>query len=122
MKDKYASTNDPRSYVGYDLYGFPYNAKYPPNKEKFGDAHEGYSNKARGVLLYDFAVMGYDVKITYKGRTYYFLNDGKAYLSDERFTKQLETFESPMELIENLTIEGIPLVNLLDKLDDAEPV
>jgi hypothetical protein len=108
MKDEVTPTNDPRTYVGYDLYGFPYNSKYLPNKEKFGDRYEGYSTKARGVLLYDFAVMGYDVKITYKGKIYYLLNDGKAYLSDEGFTKELASFDSPMALIENLTLEGTP--------------
>lgn len=46
--------NDPRDFVGYDLFGYPFNKKYPPNKEKYGQAFEGYSCKALGVLLYDF--------------------------------------------------------------------
>jgi hypothetical protein len=122
MNDELTPFNDPRSYVGYDLCGFPYNLKYPPNTEKYGTSHEGYSNKARGVLFYDFAVMGYDAKIVYKGKSYYLLNDGEACLSDRTFSERIETFESPISLIEHLKIEGIPLIELLDELEDAEPV
>ena len=48
--------NDPRNYVGYDLFGYPFNSKYPPNKEKYGESFEGYSYKALGVLLYDYCI------------------------------------------------------------------
>ena len=122
MKNEITPENDPREYVGYDLYGFPYNCKYPPNKELYGCSHEGYSNKARGVLLYDFAVMGYDVEFSYKGKRYYLLNDGEAYLSDKDYAAKLKAFENPMELIEKLEIDGTRLIDLLDQLDDAEPM
>lgn len=49
--------NAPCDYVGYDLFGYPFNQKYPPNKEKLG------------VLLYDYCVMGYDVELNYKDKT-----------------------------------------------------
>ncbi len=29
--------NDTRNFVGYDLMGFPFNKKYPPNKNKYGE-------------------------------------------------------------------------------------
>ncbi len=53
--------NDPRDYVGYDFFRYPFNKKYPPNKEKYGQSFEGYPYKALGVLLCDCCVMGYDV-------------------------------------------------------------
>ncbi|WP_290235651.1 hypothetical protein [Bacteroides acidifaciens] len=38
--------NDPRDYVGYDIHGYPFNKKYPPNKKKYGQSFEGYPYKA----------------------------------------------------------------------------
>ena len=122
MATKITPDNDPRDYVGYNLLGYPFNCKYPPNKEKFGERFEGYATKGEGVLLYDFAVMGYDAEIVYLGKKYHLLNDGEAYLSDEHYTKHCEEFEDPMDLIENLKIEGKPLISILKELDDAEPI
>lgn len=59
----------PRDYVGYDLFGYPFNKKYHPNKEKYGQSFEDYHDKALGVLLYDYCVMGYDVELNYKDKT-----------------------------------------------------
>ena len=69
--------NDPREWVGYNLCGYPFNKKYPPNKKLYGQSFEGYPNKALGVLLYDFAIQGYDVELSYKGKTYYFMDVGE---------------------------------------------
>lgn len=30
-------------YVGFDLFGYEYNCKYPPNKEQFGNDFGGYA-------------------------------------------------------------------------------
>lgn len=114
--------NDPRDYVGYDLFGYPYNSKYPPNKEKFGQSFEGYSNKALGVLLYDYCVMGYDVELTYNGETYYLLNAGEGIVSDKHFTERKAVFESPMDLVENFKIDGKTLLQLAPEIEDIEPV
>lgn len=122
METKINKENDPRKYVSYNLAGYPYNCKYPPDTQRFGFAHDGYANVAEGVLFYDFAVMGYDVKFSYKGRKYYLLNDGEASLSDYKFTERIKTFEDPMELIENLDIEGQPLISILDQIEDIEPI
>lgn len=61
--------NDHRDYVGYDLFGYPFNKKYSPNKKMYGDSYEWYSCKAIGVLLNDYCIAGYDVELTYKGET-----------------------------------------------------
>ena len=114
--------NDPRDYVGYDIHGYPFNKKYPPNKEKYGQSFEGYPYKALGVLLYDYCVMGYDVELTYKGETYYLLNVGEGIISDSHFTERKEVFESPMDLVENFKIDGKTLLELASEIDDIEPV
>ncbi len=115
-------TNYLYDYEGLDLFGYRYNKKYPPNKEKFGERFEGYATKGEGVLLYDFAVMGYDAEIAYHGRKYHLLNADGAFLSDEHYTAKYEEFDNPMDLIENLKIEGKPLISILKELDDAEPI
>ncbi len=114
--------NDPRDYIGYNLFGFPFNKKYPPNKELYGDSYEGYSNKALGVLLYDFCVMGYDVEFSYKGDQFYLLNTGEGIVSDSNFTEHKEVFDSPMALVENFKIDGKTLLELAPEIEDIEPV
>ncbi len=122
MKNEITPENDPRDYVGYDLFGFPFNKRFPPDKEIYGDSFEGYPNKALGVLLYDYAVMGYDVKFSYQGKPYYLLNDGEGALSDCLFKDRKEVFNSPMELIEKLKIDGKTLIELAPEIEDIEPV
>lgn len=114
--------NDPRDYVGYDLFGYPFNKKYPPNKEKYGQSYEGYPNKALGVLLYDFCVMGYDVELSYKGNPYYLMDDGEGVVSDSHFTERKMVFDSPMALVENFQIDGKTLLELAPEIEDIEPM
>lgn len=114
--------NDPRDYVGYDLFGYPFNKKYPPNKEMYGQSYEGYPNKALGVLLYDYCVMGYDVKLSYNGKEYYLMDDGEGIISDSNFTKREQVFDSPMTLVENFKINNKTLLELASEIEDIEPV
>lgn len=74
------------------------------------------------MLLYDFAVMGYDVKFSYRGHEYYLLNTGKGIISDSRFSEHKEVFANPMALVENFKIEGRTLLELAPEIDDIEPV
>ena len=110
------------AYIGKNHLGFRYNKRYPPNKEKFGIIFDGYATKAEGVLFYDFAVQGYDVEFSYKGKKYYLLNDGEAYLSDSHFSAKYEHFDNPMDLVEHLKIDGKPLISIMSDLDDIEPM
>lgn len=114
--------NDPRDYVGYDLFGYPFNKKYPPNKGKYGQSFDGYPYKALGVLLYDFAVNGYDVELSYKGKTYYFMDVGEGVVTDSQFTERKDVFDSPMSLVENFKIDGKTLLELAPEIEDIEPV
>jgi hypothetical protein len=114
--------NDPRDYVGYNLAGAPFNKKFPPNDKENGSRYDGYATKAEGVLFYDFAVMGYDVEFTYNEKKYYLLNTGEAHLSDSTYSERYETFDSPMSLIENLIIEGKPLIRIIGDISEIEPI
>ena len=109
---------------GWDMTSsdIPFNKKYPPNKKLYGQSFEGYPNKALGVLLYDFAVQGYDVELSYKGKTYYFMDDGEGVVTDSHFREQKEVFDSPMALVENFKIDGKTLLDLAPEIEDIEPV
>ncbi len=124
MKNKIYVTpeNDPRDYVGYDLVGFPFNKKYPPNKKYYGQSYEGYANKALGVLLYDYCVVGYDVEFSCKGKTYYLRYDGEGVITDSQFTKRIEVFDSPMNLVENFKIDGKTFLGIAQEIDDIDPI
>lgn len=110
-------------YIKKDLAGFRENAKYPPNYEKYGDEYYGYKNAAEEVLFYDFAVLNYDLYFTYKGKPYHFLTetDHVAYC-DEHYTEEYQVFPSANELIEQFAIDGKPLIELIDELEDVEPI
>lgn len=74
------------------------------------------------MLFYDFAVQFYDVSFKYNGKSYYLLTDeDHVAVCDERFTEEYETFSNANELIERFTIDGKPLLVLIDQLEDVEP-
>ena len=114
--------NDTRDYVGYDLFVYPFNKKYPPDKTRYGQAYEGYANKTLGVLLYDFCVMGYDVELSFKGKNYYFMDVGEGVVTDSHFTERKEVFDNPMALVENFKIDGKTLLELAPEIEDIGPV
>ncbi len=122
MKTDITAGNDPRKYVGYDLYGHPYNVKYPPNRNLYGSAHEGYKTTAEGVLFYDFAVLGYDVRFSYRGKTYRLRYDDNTALISSPDSNIIKTFESPIDLIEKLKINDHRLIDIIRQLEDVEPV
>lgn len=88
----------------------------------YGHSYEGYPNKALGVLLYDYCIMGYDVELSYKGKEYYLMDDGEGVISDSHFTERKEIFDSPMALVENFRIDGKTLLELAPEIDNIEPV
>lgn len=112
-----------KPYIINDANGNPINGKYPPNREKYGDLYDGYKNKAEGVLFYDFGIHGYDVSFKYKGRDYYLLTEpDHVAVCDEHFNEEYETYADAMELLENFKIDGKPLIELIEELEDIDSV
>ena len=109
--------------IGYDLLGYPYNKKYPPDFKKYGNYNCGYSSPFRYTLFYSFAVQDYDLEFSYHGEAYYCLNEG-AYvaLSDSHFRERNKMFENANVFIETFEIEGKRLIDIIDDLDYAEPM
>lgn len=106
--------------ITLDLSGYPFNSKYPPRGNK--SQYHGYDNANQECVFYDFAVMGYDLKITYQGKSYYFMVDEDCvWLSDEIFSAQLQRFANGNDVIENFLIGDQKLLDIIDSLDYSEP-
>ena len=113
----------PFSYEQKDLAGYWYNAKYPPDKQRYGNHYDGYSSDAACILFYNFAVQGYDVRFAYNGKWHYLLYCGNyAAVSDEHFTEEYEVYHDPNTLIEQYEIEGRKLIDIIDELEEVEAV
>ena len=107
-----------KKYIGKDLCGFDFNMKYPPTN---GPYH-GYKTDKEETLFYDFAVLGYDLSFTYKGKNYYFLTEDNYVANcDETFNIEYERFEDAIDALENFTIDGKTLVDLIDELESCQP-
>lgn len=125
LRDKIFDLNTYRNvfkpHFDLDKEGYPYNCKYPPNKKKYGDSYEGYKNWAEEVLFYRFGVLCYDVSFTYKGKEFFLLKEyNHAATCDKNFTVEYEVYADEMELIENFKIDGKPLIELIDKIQNID--
>lgn len=110
-------------YIGHDLWGYRYNNEFPPNTTLYGNDYYGYKNAASQVLFYDFAVQMYDVRFKYHGNIYFLMYTPEyAALCDEKFTNEIEIFATPNDLIKNLEIEGRKLLEIIDEIEEIEPV
>jgi len=109
--------------VGQDIFGYPYNKKYPPNDDKNKCPYNGYTTPNRETFFYSFAVQGYDVEYTYRGRKYYAMFEPDAvYESDCHFTAELQKFSDGNDYIENYLVDGHRLIDIIDELEGVEPM
>lgn len=111
------------AFIRKDLMGYAFNGKFPPMCKVKDNMYHGYDTPAQECLFYDFAVLGYDLKIKYKGLSYFFMVDTDCvWLSDESFTAMIQRFSNGNDVLEHFYIEDTPLYKLVDKLDDFEPM
>lgn len=110
-------------YIRKDLFGFYFNGKFPPNASGHSSLYHGYKTPAQECLFYDFAVQGYDLKVKYKGVYYYFMVDTDCvWLSDEKFTAMKRKYRNANDVLQHFCIDGKPLYQLVDELEDYEPM
>lgn len=107
--------------IARDLMGNPYNAKYPPNYDLYGHTYDGYKSWNQSAFFLSFVVEYYDLEFSYKGKTYYIgFDEGKACFFRTPFDDPYLNYPSGNELLEQFTIEGTPLINLIDELEDVD--
>lgn len=111
-----------KPYYVLDENAFPCNSKYPPCKEKYGFMYSGYRNAVEETLFYDFGIHGYDLYFKYKGKEYFVLSEfNYVALCDEHYTKEYEVYANAMDFIENFKIDGKPLIELFDDIEEIYP-
>jgi len=107
--------------LGCDLWGNPFNKKYPPDTVKYGIRYDGYPTYNREVLFLDFAIEGYDVLFAYNGKNYLIQQwtEGAAQLA--HVSHQLvRLFDNANVLVEQLDIEGKKLIDCIDEIQIVE--
>lgn len=110
-----------KPHVILNLSGFPMNKKYPPDHKRYGSAYDGYKTWNQEAFFYDFAVMCYDLSFCYNGNQYYLVTcEDHAAVCDENFTKEYDVFPNENELIEHFRIDGKPIIELIDELENVE--
>lgn len=66
--------------------------------------------------------LGYCVTM-YKNKEYFLLKEQNyAAVCDEHFTKEYEVYANEMELLENYKIDGTPLIELINELENVDSV
>lgn len=111
------------SFIRKDLFGYPFNGRFMPADSCDTNLYHGYATPAQECLFYDFAVLGYDLKIAYHGVYYYFMVDKHCvWLSDENFSAMRKRYENGNDVLLNFCIDDKPLYKLVDELDYFEPM
>lgn len=112
-----------KDYVRTNLLGYPYNGKYSPKGDDKGNLYHGYPSDKEETLFYDFAVQGYDLAFICRGKKYYFLT-GPDYVArcDENYSEEYERFPDGNSALEQFTIDGKSIIELVDEIEDCEPV
>jgi hypothetical protein len=113
QQDSYAD------YIGYDLGGYAYNKKYPPNTSAYGTHNGGYPTDNQEAFFYDLAVNLFGIKFTYGGAHYLIPSDGEDWiLIDKDNNQKSDPYDNPIELIENAKVNGNRLIDIIDDLQD----
>lgn len=108
---------------------YPVNEVFPPDFEKYGTKYNGYKNGDIEVILYDFAAVGYDLELTYKGKTYCFQNDitGTYQCFGQENSSIFSGPYGPLykdanDLLQNFVLDdGKHIIDVLDDIEHAEP-
>lgn len=108
-------------YIGRDVFGYPYNMKYPPDYKKNGRLLSGYATPNQEAFFYDYVVLCYDIRFTYKGKDYYIVNWQDYFaLTNRTHDVTYQEFPDAIALIENLEIDGRKLLDFMEEIEDVE--
>lgn len=103
---------------------YPVNTKFPPDFKKYGTEHNGYKNDQQEQIFYDFATLGFDLEVHYKGKKYYFASDpGRVCQCSVPFSNPCsECFRDGNDLIMNFRFDdGRLFIDAIDDIEYADP-
>ncbi len=106
-------------FVGYDLFGYEYNCKYPPDIDRFGNEHQGYATENQLAFFYDFCILQYGIAFQYGEDDYEaeFTENGPI-LTNRTTGSILGPFEDAVKLLEEANVGGNKLINIIDDLKE----
>lgn len=121
METNLDKTYEDPYYIGRDVFGYPYNMKYPPDYQKYGRQFSGYATPNQEFFFYDYAVLCYDGRFTYRGKDYYIVNWQDYFaLMNEKHDITYQEFPDAIALLENLEIDGRKLLDFMEEIEDVE--
>ena len=107
-------------FVGLDLFGYEYNCKYPPNIEQNGNDYGGYASPNQYSFFYDFCIHQYGVAFSYEDDLYEAEFTGHGPILVNRLTNEVQVpCEDAVKLLEESSIKGNKLINILDNLNNV---
>lgn len=103
--------------VGYDLMGYPYNKKYPPNISQYGTKHDGYPTCNQEIFFLDFAVESYQVLFQFNDKCYLIQLDDSCALELHPSTHDIiRKYTHANALLEQMLIDGKTLLSRIDEV------
>ncbi|MCF0158512.1 MAG: hypothetical protein HUJ83_08385 [Veillonella sp.] len=109
-----SSEDNDTDYIDYDSGGYPFNKEFPPDVLKYGDDFYGYPSVSAGTIFYDCMVQGYGITFSF-GNKDYVIPEGENNKLVNLTDKTNSVFESIMDLVKTATIDGIPLMTLINE-------
>ena len=107
-------------FVGYDLFGYEYNCKYPPNKERNGNEFGGYPTPNQQTFFYDFCILQYGVSFYYGEDNYEVEFTAKGIFLTNRTSGEIQgPFEDAVNLLETSNIKGKSLLDIIDEIENV---
>ena len=104
-------------YVGHDLFGYEYNIKYPPNRERFGNDYSGYETPNQETFFYDYCILQYGVVFSYDEELYEAeFTDNGPILTNLSTKKVQGPFDSAVQLLEMADINDRKMIDILNEL------
>ena len=107
-------------YIGFDLFGYEYNIKYPPQNKELGNEFDGYPTPNQQTFFYDFCVNLYGVVFYYEGNQYEAEFSKNGPILTNKTTGDVQgPFDDAVHLIEESVISGKKMITILEELTNV---
>lgn len=105
-------------FIGFDLFGYAFNRKYPPDVKRYGRGYDGYPSPNQSAFFYYFCVQQYGVAFYYKGYYYEAEITEEGPILNNKTTKSVQgPFEDAVKLLEDSRLDGKRMIDILDQLE-----
>lgn len=107
--------NDRDKYAKKDEIGRWINTEFPPESFNKYPHNTGYRTANREMLFYQFAVLYYDMRISYQGQEMRLYADDECCVTDMEYNEISQYYKNANELIKNFKFfDGKTLLDVVD--------